>query len=61
MYKLVYKIDGIEAPAKKENPKDLRALIAELDKSRKVIEWFFYNEGGVMLDSSAEHKKEGKK
>lgn len=54
MYKLVYKIDGIEATVKKENPKDLRVIIKQLEKSRKIIEWYFYNEGGVMLDNYKE-------
>ena len=56
MYKLIYTIDGIKAEVRKENPKDIRALIAQLEKSRKTIEWFFYNEGGICLDSSKEHK-----
>ena len=54
MYKLVYKIDGIKATVEKENPKDLRVIIKELEKSRKAIEWYLYNEGGICLSNSKE-------
>ena len=61
MYKLTYKIDGISATVCRSDPKDLRVLIAELEKSRKTIEWWFYNCGGICLDSSKEHEEEKKK
>lgn len=56
MYKLRYLIDGIEAVSKNHDPKKLRELIKEIEKSRSVIEWYLYNEGGIMLDSFREHK-----
>jgi len=49
LYKLVYKIKGVEATARNKDCKVLREMINCLDKDDS---FWLYNEGGICLDSS---------
>ena len=61
MYRLEYSIDGIKATRRDANPKNLRDLITNMEKSCKLIDWYLYNCGGVLLDSKKEQDAERRK